>query len=393
MGSEDIPGFSALFKKYRLRSEIRTLAEFGDLLAEEGFVFEDSLFTRWQNGGRVPKDRKLLLAIISLFVRRGGIDEFDQINSLLASVQQRDLSENERAYFEKFLADANTKIPELTEESIPAKNKHLAWIPHISFIEIYLLLVFWWIFDPFILGPNHRRILGDFASIYFLMALWGSIWGMWISKKWGWFTSVTGKTILMFSLGLFAQAFGECVYAYYTFYLHVKIPYPSLGDLGYFGSIPFYIYGTILLAKASGVQIKLQSVEHKLVAIIMPVTLLVIGYFLFLQDYIFDWSRPVKTFLDLGYPLGQAVYISIALLTYFLSKGRPDGGMKNKSLFIFVALCAQYLSDYNFLYQFSRGTWVTGGFGNFLYLTAFFLMTLALFQLNSGSSQLNGRSK
>ena len=52
------PTFAQLFKKYRLRSEIETLSEFGDLLAEEGIVYETSLFTRWQNGERVPKDRK-----------------------------------------------------------------------------------------------------------------------------------------------------------------------------------------------------------------------------------------------------------------------------------------------------------------------------------------------
>ncbi len=42
--------FAILFKKYRLRSEIETLAGFADLLAEEGYVYENSLFTRWQTG-------------------------------------------------------------------------------------------------------------------------------------------------------------------------------------------------------------------------------------------------------------------------------------------------------------------------------------------------------
>src|SRR3989338_8713065 len=200
-------------------------------------------------------------------------------------------------------------------------------------VILYLLLILWWIFDPIILGQGHERMLGDFASIYFLMAVWGSIWGIAVSRKWGGFESVMGKAILMFSLGLFAQAFGECVYAYYSFYLNVEIPYPSLGDLGYFGSIPLYIYGAFLLAKASGTSIKLQSLEHKLQAIIIPLVMLTIGYALFLRGYNFDWSDPVKVFLDFGYPLAQAIYISIALLTYLLSKGVLGGIMKNKILF------------------------------------------------------------
>jgi hypothetical protein len=258
-------------------------------------------------------------------------------------------------------------------------------------VILYLLFFLWWIFDPIILGQGHKRMLGDFASIYFLMAVWGSIWGVIVSRKWGGFKSVIGKAILMFSLGLFAQAFGECVYAYYTFYLNIKIPYPSLGDLGYFGSIPLYIYGAILLAKASGIKIKLRSFKHQLVAYIIPIIILAIGYFLFLQNYTFDWSDPVKVFLDFGYPLAQAIYISVALLTYFLSTGVLGGIMKNKILFFLFALFIQFLSDYNFLYQVSRGTWVTGGFGNFLYLSAFFLMTLAIIQFNSVYKKLHSQ--
>lgn len=250
-------------------------------------------------------------------------------------------------------------------------------------IVLFLLLTFWWILDPIVLGQNHKRIIGDFASIYFIMPLWGGIWGIAVSRKWGGYKSVMGKAILMFSLGLLSQVFGENVYAYYSFVLKIGIPYPSLGDLGYFGSIPLYIYGSILLAKASGTSINLNRLTHKLQAIFIPLAMLIIGYFLFLQGYKFDWSDPIRVFLDFGYPLTQAIYISIALLTYLLSKGILGGIMKSKILFIFFALFIQFLSDYNFLYQVSRGTWVTGGYGNMLYLTAYLLMTLGLIQLKT----------
>ena len=253
---------------------------------------------------------------------------------------------------------------------------------------LFLLLTLWWILDPIVLGRHHERIIGDFASIYFIMALWGGIWGIAVSRKWGGHKSVMGKAILMFSLGLLAQVFGETVYAYYSFVLKVAIPYPSLGDLGYFGSIPLYIYGSILLAKASGTNIKLKNLGHKLQAILIPLAMLTIAYFLFLQGYKFDWSDPVRVFLDFGYPLTQAIYISIALLTYLLSKGLLGGIMKSKILFILFALFIQFLSDYNFLYQVSRETWVTGGYGNMLYLSAYFLMALALISLGTILSKL-----
>ncbi len=87
--------FAALFKKYRLRSEIETLSEFGNLLAEEGYIYEDSLFTRWQKGERVPKDRRVLLTIIELFAKRGGIENEYEANRMLESVDHRDLTQEE----------------------------------------------------------------------------------------------------------------------------------------------------------------------------------------------------------------------------------------------------------------------------------------------------------
>src|SRR3989344_9598145 len=78
--------FAALFKKYRLRSEIETLSEFGDLLAQEGIVYETSLFTRWQNGERKPNSRKTVIAMIRLFAKRGAVKTIEDANLVLESL-------------------------------------------------------------------------------------------------------------------------------------------------------------------------------------------------------------------------------------------------------------------------------------------------------------------
>lgn len=246
-----------------------------------------------------------------------------------------------------------------------------------------VLLTAWWIVG--IITPDFykTRFFGDFPSIYAVMALWGGVCGIFVALKWGGMRSIVGKAIFMFSLGLFAQVFGQLAYAYLAFYKNIPVPYPSIGDIGYFGSIPFYIYGTILLATASGVQIKLRSFSHKLQAVIIPVVMLVVGYFLFLQGYEFDWSNPIKIFLDFGYPFAQAIYVSLALLTYLLSRGILGGIMKSKILFILFALIIQFFSDYTFLYQSSRGVWSAGGFNDYMYLISYFVMTLALLQLET----------
>ena len=59
--------------------------------------------------------------------------------------------------------------------------------------------------------------------------------------------------------------------------MHIDVPYPSIGDIGYFGSIPLYIFGVIFLAKSMGVELSLGSFANKLKALLIPVTILSIS--------------------------------------------------------------------------------------------------------------------
>lgn len=252
-------------------------------------------------------------------------------------------------------------------------------------VVIFLLFSAWWIINNFVLDPKSVRYdrFGDFSDLYGIMALLGGAWGLIISKRWGFTKSIMGKAILMFSLGLLAQEFGQISYSLYYDLLGTPGPYPSIGDAGFFGSIPLYIIGIILLARASGVQFTLKKVSHIVQVVVLPGGMLLLSYVLFLQGYKFDWSQPIKIFLDFGYPFGQAIYISLALLTYLLSRNVLGGIMRNKILFILFALCIQFLSDYTFLYQSSRGTWKVGEINDYMYLVAYLFMTLGLLQLQT----------
>jgi len=103
--------FGELFKKYRLRSEIDTLAEFGDILAEQGFIYENSLFTRWQNGERVPRNRKVLLGIVDIFLKRKGIGNMEEGNILFAQAGQSHITEIEKLSLSRPVNEINFQIP------------------------------------------------------------------------------------------------------------------------------------------------------------------------------------------------------------------------------------------------------------------------------------------
>lgn len=102
--------FGALFKKYRLKAEFETLSEFGDALAEEGFIYEDSIFSHWQRGDRIPKDRKVLLKLIKFFIQKGSITQIEEANLFLESANQGYMTIEEEKTMNQFLSIYKSKL-------------------------------------------------------------------------------------------------------------------------------------------------------------------------------------------------------------------------------------------------------------------------------------------
>lgn len=264
------------------------------------------------------------------------------------------------------------------------KKEVLAKIVLVSFV----LLSIWWFILRFLHLPNDSNENQLFAAVYGLIALVGGTWGMVISLRWGGFHSVMGKSIFFFAIGLLFQEIGQILYSYYIYFLKIAVPYPSIGDFFFYGTIPFYIIAVVYLAKASGIHISLRSFKNKLQAVLIPLGVLTLSYLIFLQNYTFDWSSPLKVIIDFGAPFGQAIYISLAILTYTLTKGILGGIMRSKVLFILLALLVQYVADWTFIYQASRGTWYAGGINDYMYLCAYFLMTMGILQMQTVYRQL-----
>lgn len=128
--------FPSLFKKYRLRSEIETLAEFGDLLAQEGIVYENSIFTRWQNGDRAPNDRDTILKMITVFIKKGGISSLSEANSIMDAIGMSYLTEEEITY----LPQIATSSPKLLQASLGGLIKDYRTQKGISQLEVAFAL-------------------------------------------------------------------------------------------------------------------------------------------------------------------------------------------------------------------------------------------------------------
>lgn len=254
----------------------------------------------------------------------------------------------------------------------------------LRFITVFfLLLSLWWLF-MYIRGLTEGPENELFILIYPVLPLVGGLYGWVFAKKWGGFKSTFGSSIAWFAIGFLFQFLGQYLYVYYQLYLQVEVPYPSIGDIFYFGSVLLYIIGTYNLALVSGIKLSLKSVKGK-VALLIPFIVLFLSYIILLQGYEADWSNKLIVFLDFGYPIGQAVYLSIALLALMISKDILGGLMRKPIMLLIAALVAQFVADFVFSYQVSRevSTFYAAGTNDYMFAFAYFLMTYALFSIGN----------
>ena len=255
---------------------------------------------------------------------------------------------------------------------------------------IFGLLILWWL-TLVVIGDVNQDTLNSrlWGAAYGLVAIVGGLYGIYAARGWGFLASYLGGAVIALSAGLLLQEFGQLVFSYYNIVEKIEIPYPSIADIGFFGAIPAYILGAVLLMKGLGVVSLIKKHPAKLlIGIIAPLVILGITYWLFLKDYDATDKDTLTIFLDFGYPLGQAIYVSLAVVVASSLRGMLGGVMKWPIILLLVAFALQYVADFNFLYQAYQATWMISGYGDVLYLVAYFAMGASLIFVNRGLSKV-----
>ena len=231
-----------------------------------------------------------------------------------------------------------------------------------------------------------------FNISYGVIGLIGGLHGLSISKRWGGWSSMIGKSVLLLSFGLLSEWLAVTVWSFYNIVLKVEVPYPSIADLFYFAIIPLYSFAMISLANSAGAKFTLKRYKAKLNAILIPLGMLALAYYLFLKEGL-EFTNSFVTFFDLGYPLGYAITLSIAILTYFLTRSYLGGMMKTVVLFVLVAYLVQFTADYGFLYTNLQGTYYNANWVDLLYAAALTVMSIAIIQFGNVANQMFKKGK
>ncbi|MDB5184184.1 MAG: hypothetical protein JWO07_865 [Candidatus Saccharibacteria bacterium] len=249
-------------------------------------------------------------------------------------------------------------------------------------LQIFITVVFlayfvWWLSFQSSLtdqGPSTQW----FGSTYGVMALIASLIGFIASRKWGGFKTVLGKALLFISIALFLQEAGQLIYAYYIYVGNIQIPYPSWGDVAYYGSALSYVVGAFFLAKSVSFGTLFKASKFKFVPFIVPIIMLGISSFFFLYNHQYDFSNTLTVFLDFGYPITEAVYVSLALIAYLSSSKLLGGLMKSALLIMMFGFVVQYAADFSFLYASSRDSYLAGNGVDLTFLVAYFVAATAM---------------
>lgn len=230
---------------------------------------------------------------------------------------------------------------------------------------------------------NTGPIAQTFSGVYGLLSLFGGIVGLRIGFRWGGAKTLLGRASLFLASGLLLQFLGQVAYTYHILVLNDDIPYPSLGDIGYFGSTVAYLLGAVHVARASGLKMSRLSLRNLLVGVLVIASLLTLSVSNFLWHYAPDWSFPLKTLLDFGYPVVQAAYVAIGIIGLSVSSQTRGGALRFPLTLLLLALAFQYLCDFLFLLEANRGTWQSGNLNDFMYFVSYLAMTLALLSLDT----------
>jgi len=237
-------------------------------------------------------------------------------------------------------------------------------------------------------GIEEGTLINNWTDSYGVIAAIGGIGGYLVSKHWGGWKSYLGKSLSLLSIGLFFQFLGQLSYAVYARVLNVENPYPSFGEVFYYGAFPIYIYATITMGKALGINIGM-SVWKKLGVFIIPAIFATISWLVFLQGYEFTRENLFLDIYNFSYPIVEAIYLGFTGIAFLYSFQSLGGKLRPYVSFVFLALLASYFSNSYFMYEDINGLWRPSGWSDLIYFVTYFIMALSLMSFYEAYKKLS----
>ncbi len=255
----------------------------------------------------------------------------------------------------------------------------------ICLIFFIFVIVFW----IFLFQSNTETSFYNYlySLLFSLIPLIGGGLSVLNSKLWGGFKSIVGKAVFFIGLGLFSWGYGGLIWSYYNFFLNSPAPYPSLADIGFASSIFFYSIGSIYLSRATGVSFALRNKLAKFFLVFAVIIILIFSYYILVivargGILIHESESTLKVVLDIAYPIGDFISLSLAVIISGLSFQYLGGAYKFDITSILIGLATMFIGDSIFSYTTTTGTYYNGNIGDLILTLGLFFMTFGILGFN-----------
>lgn len=222
-----------------------------------------------------------------------------------------------------------------------------------------------------------------------VVAFFGGVFGIFISRHWGGVKSAVGKAVLCLSSGTLVWSLGNFVWSYYIFFLHIEMPYPSLADLGYSLAVPFWVFGVYFLSYATGARFSLKETGGRLMLFAMPVFAAVFSYY-----FLFVVARGsnievegglLKIFLDFYYPIGDWIILTVSFLMFGLSWEYLGGRFRLPVFIVLLGFIFMFMADFLFSYTTTVGSYYNGNIADLLFAVAMSVISIGVTSFDTKS--------
>jgi hypothetical protein len=249
-----------------------------------------------------------------------------------------------------------------------------------------ILLIYW--LGLFVTHTKYHMVNYWWQIILAVLAIVGGFFGMVTAKHWSWLKSGVGKGVFFVSLGVVMWGIGQAGWSYFVIKdPSQQVPPTHILDVIYFSSIPLWMYGMLQLSKATGAKFALKKPAAKILIILWTIIMVVVSYYLLVVlarggTKYFHQNTFWEAFFDLGYAIGDAINITLALAIFGLSWEQLGGRFKRPIVGILSGFLFIFLADLLFSYYDGKGVYYNGHWTDLLYLLMVTVFAVALCMLD-----------